>query len=131
MGESMPIRREQHITRQMLRDEPKTLWVFGDDLIRCGFGSQAVEMRGEPNAVGIPTKRLPARDPGAYFTDNDIEAFREAAAPGFQRLAAHLESGGTVVWPAAGIGTGQADLERRAPRIWASLEETRAWLEAL
>lgn len=127
----MPIRREQHITRQMLRDEPKTLWVFGDDLIQCGLGGQAAEMRGEPNAVGIPTKRLPARDPGAYFTDDDIEAFREAAAPGFRRLAAHLVAGGTVVWPAAGIGTGQADLESRAPRIWVSLERDREMLEAL
>jgi redox-sensitive bicupin YhaK (pirin superfamily) len=29
------------------------LFVFGDNLRRTGFGGQAAEMRGEPNAVGI------------------------------------------------------------------------------
>jgi len=53
----MGIRTEKHITRQMLRAEPGTLWVFGDNLQRKGLGGQAKEMRGEPNAIGIPTKK--------------------------------------------------------------------------
>lgn len=28
----MPIRTEKHISRAMLRAEPETLWVFGDNL---------------------------------------------------------------------------------------------------
>ncbi len=125
----MPTRREPHITRAMLRAEPDTLWVYGDNLARRGLGGQAAEMRGEPNAVGIPTKRRPARDEAAYFTDDDLPTFREAAAPVFARLAAHLRGRGMVVWPTAGIGTGLADLERRAPRVWASLERARLRLE--
>lgn len=127
----MPIRREHQITRQMLRDEPDTLWVSGDTLIGKSLGGQASEMRGEPNAVSIAAKPLPAMDPAAYFTDADIETFRRAAEPPCRRLASHLRSGGIVVWPAAGIGTGLADLERRSPRIWASLERTRESLEGL
>lgn len=129
----MPIRREPHITRQMVRDEPETLWVFGDNLARKGLGGQAKEMRGEPNAVGIPTKRRPSRDPSAYFADidQDMAAFLLVATYAFQRLRRHLEAGGTVVFPSDGIGTGLADLERRTPRIWASLQRAIARLEAI
>lgn len=118
----MPIRFEPRITRAMVKAEPETLWVFGDNFQRRGFGGQAKEMRGEPNAVGIPTKRWPNRDPGAYLTDLDLPRFKAESAPAFARLAGHLRAGGTVIWPAAGIGTGRAELLERAPRIWASLE---------
>jgi hypothetical protein len=33
------------------------------------------------------------------------------------------------VWPEDGIGTGLAQLQQRAPRIWAQLEAWRAELE--
>jgi hypothetical protein len=127
----MPIRREHHITRQMLRDEPSTLWVFSDNLIGRGLIGQAYEMRGEPNAVGIPTKRLPALDPVAYFDDADMGVFLATAAEPLHRLLVHLRTGGVVVWPAAGIGTGLADLERRAPQVWACLERARERLEVV
>lgn len=127
----MPIRWEDHITRQMVRAEPCALFVYGDNLIHKGMSSQSREMRGEPNAVGIPIRRLPAMDAAAYFTDADIDTFRHAAEPPCRRLADHLRSGGIVVWPAAGVGTGQTDLEHRAPLIWASLRRVVARLEAI
>lgn len=129
----MPIRREPHITREMVRAEPETLWVFGDNLMRAGYGGQAKEMRGEPNAVGIPTKLAPRMDARAFLSDDDgvRYEFNLAAGLAFERLAQHLETGGTVVFPSDGIGTGLADLERRAPRIWASLQRAIARLEAI
>lgn len=127
----MPIRFERHITREMLRAEPEALFVFGDNLARAGYGGQAAAMRGEPNAIGIPTKQRPARDPGAYFTDDDLPAFLAAARPAFEALAQHLARDRVVVLPADGIGTGLADLQRRAPRIWASLQRALARLEAI
>lgn len=129
----MPIRREAYITRTMVQAEPETLFVFGDNLQRAGFGGQAKEMRGEPNAVGIPTKRAPRMDPDAFLSDDEETRFEFNLAAGlaFERLARHLEAGGTVVLPADSIGTGLADLERRAPRIWASLQRAIARLEAI
>jgi hypothetical protein len=112
------IRREKHITRAMLRAEPETLFVFGDNLERRGLGGQAAEMRGEPNAVGIPTKRAPSMREDAFFTDADLTSFINASYRDAQRLAKHVDQGGTVVLPADGIGTGLADLQRRAPEIW-------------
>ncbi|TNC08749.1 hypothetical protein FF100_28305 [Methylobacterium terricola] len=126
----MPIRRETYITRQMLQNEPDTLFVFSDTLIGKGSDGHAQEMRGEPNAVGIPTKKLPTMDPSAFFVDGDEGFFLLAAEPPFRRLTTHLQAGGIVVWPAAGIGTGAADLQTRAPIIWARLERAREILFA-
>lgn len=127
----MPLRYENRITREMVQAEPDTLWVFGDNLLEQGFGGQAAQMRGEPNAVGIPTKAKPARHPAAYFTDADFIRFWEASLPKLERLRNHLEGGGDVVWPTDGIGTGLAELPQRAPRLWSALERARKRLEAL
>ncbi|MGX9980747.1 DUF7831 domain-containing protein [Methylobacterium fujisawaense] len=115
----------------MLRAEPDALFVFGDNLAGWGYGGQAAEMRDEPNAIGVPTKRRPFMDAGAFFTDDDWSRFKAAAAAPFARLAQHLEAGGTVVWPVDGIGTGLARLPQRAPQIWAALERARKRLESL
>lgn len=120
----MPIERRDQITRQMLRDEPKTLFVFGDNMQGRGLGGQAKEMRGEPNAVGIPTKYSPSMAVSAFF-DDSIACF-DAVMPTIinriEIIAKHLESGGNVVFPTAGIGTGLAELEKRAPQIWMSIQ---------
>lgn len=109
----------------MLRAAPGTLWVFGDNLQGHGLGGQAAEMRGEPNAIGIPTKHAPSMAPAAFLTDDDWPTFRVAASAPLARLLAHIRAGGDVVWPANGVGTGLADLPARAPRIWAALERAR------
>lgn len=111
------LRHEPVIRRQMLKDAPDVLFVFGDNLRRIGMGGQAAEMRGEPNAVGIPTKVAPSMAPDAFFTDADLPKALDAFAESFARLEAHLRAGGTIVVPEAGIGTGRAQLEQRAPKI--------------
>lgn len=113
----MPIETRPWITREMVRAEPDTLFVFGDNLARAGMGGQAKEMRGEPNTVGIPTKRYPAMNYGAFFTNSDFDQVRAAMEEGWKRLAIHILKGGLVVFPADGIGTGLAELHDRAPRI--------------
>lgn len=116
----------KRITRQMLRDEPNTLFVFGDNLVRRGFGGQAREMRGEPNAVGIPTKARPSMETSAFLHDRDLEKWLSVCRAEFNRLLSH---DGPIVWPADGIGTGLAQLRDRAPAIWAELEDLRQELE--
>jgi hypothetical protein len=116
------------VTRDMLRSSPETLFVFGDNMKQRGLGGQAREMRGEPNAVGIPTKWRPSNDCDAFFIDTDLPAVQGVIDQAFDRITAHLESGGEVVWPSAGIGTGLADLSARAPRIFEYIEARRAAL---
>ncbi len=99
---------------------------------RKGRKGQAAEMRGEPNAVGIPTKWLPATTEDAYFSDDAWRSHevKSAIEDAFKKLEAHLASGRDIILPADGIGTGLAELSTRAPRLFARLEKWFAVLEA-
>ncbi|RTQ48410.1 hypothetical protein EJV47_15670 [Hymenobacter gummosus] len=127
----MMLRKQKFITREDLQANPDTLYVFGDNERRRGYGGQAKAMRGEPNAVGVRTKRKPARTaPDDFWTDATYEQncrfIDEDLAPVF----AHLRAGGPVVLPEDGLGTGLAELPTRAPRTFAYLQEQLQQLEA-
>ena len=113
----MPVEFRIIIWRKMLRVEREKLFVFGDNLERYGMDGQAGEMRGEPNAVGLPTKRFPSMQSCAMLNDDDLERIRDASAMERDRLLCHVRTGGIVVWPARGIGTGLARLGTNAPAI--------------
>ncbi len=46
-----------YITREIVRDNPKKIFVFGDNDERDGFGGQAGQMRGEKNSIGIQQRK--------------------------------------------------------------------------
>lgn len=117
-----------HYSRQSIRSNPDSLYVFGDNMAEMGLGGQAREARGEPNAVGIPTKWRPSTDPAAYFSDADFDAVRPRIQERFRLLADHIHSGGTVVWPRAGIGTGLSRLPESAPAIANYIDQCLAHL---
>ena len=110
-------------TRSLIRSQPMRLFVFGDNLLRIGYGGQAREARGELNAVGIPTKASPS----TYFTDTvqDFDASKQPIVQAFVILAQHLRNGHDVVWPKDGVGTGLAQLNVRAPEIADAIERCR------
>lgn len=116
--------RRQRITRAEIRADRQTLFVFGDNMERQGLGGQAAEMRGEPNALGVPTKWSPSSVPDAYFRDDDWDliAVKYAILSAFACIQTALLVGRDVVIPADGLGTGRADLPRRAPRIYVIIE---------
>lgn len=117
--------------RQMLKDNPNTLYVFGDNMIEQGYGGQAKEMRGEQNAVGIPTKNYPGIKPQDYFSDDDFAIASAKIAKAFSLLFCHARGGGQIVWPFDGIGTGLAQLPERSPKIWQFIEAQKAALEQI
>ena len=127
----MPIIKSKWTVRADLRNNPEHLFVFGDNMVRKGFGGQALEMRGEPNAIGVPTKRTPSMSPSAFFSEADLEKVKPEIDKAFERLRAHLAGGGTVVLPRDGIGTGLAQLESRAPSIAALIQAHIEALEAV
>lgn len=112
---------QKFIHREDLKNNRDILYVFGDNWQRIGFGGQAKEMRGEPNAVGIITKRYPKNDIEAYLNDDDFLDWRKESRKDYARLENHVKKGGIVVWPADGIGTGLADLPNKAPRIYSQI----------
>ncbi len=109
---------QSHIVRRDLRGHPDRLYVFGDNLARTGLGGQAREMRSEPNAVGIPTKKSPSMVASAFLSDGDWDNWIGIVRRDVGRLLAHK---GTIVWPANGIGTGLAELTRRSPKIYGAI----------
>lgn len=124
------IQRLKYITREYVKANPDKLFLFGDNLEQRGFGGQAAAMRGEPNAVGIPTKKKPSREESAFFSDDEFElnksAIEAALSPVFIAVS---DNNITVVIPADGLGTGRAELDRRAPRTFAYLQRRLADLE--
>lgn len=115
----MPFRYQKWISRQDLKDNPKSIYVFGDNLLQRGLGGQAKFMRGEPNAFGIPTKKAPSDAESDFFSDSDYDQIAPTIEGFFDRLEVKAREGVEIVWPQDGIGTGLADLPTRAPKLWA------------
>jgi hypothetical protein len=112
-------------SREYIQLHPDWLFVFGDNLERRGYGGQAGEARDEPNAIGIATKRKPSMDPAAFFIDADYEDWFDAEKRTLERLMKASRLCRTIIWPLDGIGTGLAQLEKRAPAIWNDIESLR------
>lgn len=90
----------------------KAVYLFGDNLTGKGYGGQAKQMRGEPNAIGIPTKKKPSMTDDAFFSDDDMKANNRAIDQAFASIPGDIQ---VVIIPFDGIGTGLAKLEARAP----------------
>lgn len=118
----MPIIYAKRYTRDEIRSNPDTLYVFGDNVSTIGRGGQAKECRGEPNTVGIPTKWHPMMDEASFFDDSSLDKVKPRIQDEFRTLARHLASGGTIVIPLDGVGTGLAQLPQRAPAVLEYIE---------
>ena len=123
------IERMQFITREYVRANRDKLFLFGDNFERRGFGGQATAMRGEPNAVGIPTKKRPSYRDDAFFSDDEFEQNKASIDAAFAEIVnAITDSIRVIVIPSDGLGTGRAQLGKRAPRTFAHLQKRLAEL---
>lgn len=112
------------ISREFVRANRDCIFLFGDNLARKGFGGQATAMRGEPNCVGIPTKKCPSNRDDAFFTDAEFEQNKAAIDHAFEVLFHGISKAEQIiVIPADGLGTGRAQLESRAPLTFAYLQK--------
>lgn len=110
--------------REYVRANRDKLFLFGDNLERRGFGGQAAAMRREPNAIGIPTKKSPSYRDDAFFSDDEFEQNKASIDAAFAEIMrAITDSIRVIVIPSDGLGTGRAQLERRAPRTFAHLQK--------
>ena len=108
-------------SREQIMADPHTLYVFGDNLERAGYGGQAAAARDCPNAVGIPT----LHSPGVPAAPSDLDIFALPMMDAFQYLNLHLAFGRDVVWPADGVGTGIANLEGNCPDLLIAIEHRK------
>ena len=124
------IERMRVISREFVRANRDKLFLFGDNADRRGFGGQARAMRGEPNAIGIPTKKSPSYEDAAFFTDQEFEQNKVVIDRAFAEIALKAAPGEiqVIVIPSDGLGTGRAQLKSRAPRAFAYLQSRLAEL---
>jgi len=113
----VPIKTEKWYTTQLVSSESDKYFVFGDNSDRRGTGGQAKVCRGQPNVIGVITKRHPNYNYAAYYWETDFDEWLATAQPDLDRVEDELKKGKTVVVPADGIGTGLALLPRNAPSI--------------
>ena len=127
----MPVIRQKFIKRDDLQSNPETLYLFGDNDLRSGYGGQAAEMRDEENAVGIRTKWKPTNHSSAFFRDTHAEEVFGMIDEDLQPVIDHLRNGGMVIIPTDGLGTGLSKLPETSPIIYNYLEEQISYLETL
>jgi hypothetical protein len=108
---------KKFITRSDVKRNNNDIFIFGDNDQRSGFGGQAKEMRGEPNAIGIRVKKLPSMNEGSFYTDNEYEENIRKINEDLNHLEKLLHAQ-TIVFPANGIGTGMAKLNITAPETF-------------
>lgn len=98
-----------------------------DNMSRSGKGGQAI-IRGLPNSYGVSTKIAPSRDERAYYSDElSSELMTKVIEVTFGDLL-HLRRlfmenwYSHIVFPVGGLGTGLAQLPKRAPGIFFRLD---------
>lgn len=124
----MPVLFQKWIERDDLKKNPNVLYLFGDNLVRKGLGGQAKAMRGEPNAVGIATKRAPGMRPEDFFYDADFDEIVEELDLDFAPAKLHVALGGILIIPTDGLGTGLSKLPEHAPNVLAYIDAQIALL---
>jgi len=102
----------------------RSLFVFGDNLLRVGMGGQAI-IREQPNAIGICTKLKPSMEEDAFFTDKEYEENCKIIDKDIDNIKAYAEEKKfiSVVFPQNGLGTGLAQMPLKAPLTFCYLTE--------
>jgi len=127
----MPVIYQKLISREDLQANPEALYLFGDNLARRGLGGQARAMRGEPNAVGVATKKDCTMRDSDFFSDDEYATNCRQIDADLARAIRHLDRGFVVVVPLDGLGTGLSELATRAPYTNAYLLACLSELERL
>ena len=86
-------------------------------------------MRGEPNAIGVSTKKLPARSEEAYKSDTELEKNKKIITDDINKAIAEWNTGkyNKLIIPQMGVGL--AELPTRAPETYKFLQQELKRLE--
>ena len=117
------------ISRGDVRENRNILYVFGDNDTRQGLAGQAKQMRGEPNAMGISTKKSPNMGDTAFKNDAEFEENARIITQDIDAIIAAWNTGSYTKVVVPPIGQGLAKLSEKAPKTWAYLNEELKRLE--
>ncbi len=107
-------------TTSTTESNPDSLFIFGDNDIENGTGGQAT-IRGQPNAMGIPTTKTP----DVHYTDAEYLDNVKKIKASICKIKCVLKSGefNKVVFSSGGLGTDIAQLKEHAPFTFAKLNQ--------
>ena len=125
------VTRQKMVYRNDLKVNPNVLYLFGDNIARMGFGGQAGQMRDEPNAIGVATKKYCSNTDECFFSDDDLVKFAKVVDADLLPVFSHVKHGGSIVIPTDGLGTGLSELSTRAPKCFEYLERQLNLLEKM
>jgi hypothetical protein len=93
------------ITDQFLNNNPDALFVFGDNLIRKGYGGAAA-LRDHPQAIGFITKKFPDNRDTSFYDPVEYESlfFQE-----LKKLENEIESKPDKMFYISQLGGGLAN----------------------
>ena len=106
------------ITRDIVKDNPKKIFIFGDNDEKTGYGGQAKEMRGEINTIGIPTKKKPTMELDSFYSDEEFDVNKKKINFAISQMLNKVKEGYDIVIPSNGIGTGLSQLNIKAPKTY-------------
>jgi hypothetical protein len=113
---------DRHITRSEVQSNRGFTYTFGDNITEKGMGGMAKQLRGEPNAVGVPTKWYPTLHWDAFFSDDPLAKRSPESAKEFMETAIRAaEARGLLIIVPSGIGQGLAQMPTRCPKLYAWL----------
>jgi len=107
-----------------VRENVNYIFVYGDNDVQCGTGGQAI-IRHEKNTHGIPTKKCPNNKESSFYNDGEFTENKTKIKNAIKMLLDRLENGdySGIFLPENGLGTGLADLPKRAPKTFKFLNE--------
>lgn len=101
--------------KELLHNNTKKLFVFGDNLERRGKGGQAV-IRYERNSFGVATKVKPSTSVESFFDDSS-PAHYSAVKEDLLKLK-EIGKDTTLVFPSGGLGNGLSQMHLRCPKLF-------------
>jgi len=103
-------------------NEPKSLFIFGDNNIQQGIKGQAM-IRKCHNAHGIPTKKYPGYAVEHYYNDADYDNNIERIDIAIASIIDKAPRFHKIYLPNNGLGTGLSDLPNKAPKTFKYLNK--------
>ena len=114
----------------LVKNNKDSLFVFGDNLDRVGYAGQAI-IRDNNNTIGIATKKHPDMNEESFYSDNleclgylldDLSKFTNTL---------NYSNYKKVILPEDGLGTGLAQLNKRAPKLFKFMNDVINLIEEL
>ena len=107
---------------EQCRANPRSIYIFGDNLLRVGEAGQA-SIRSCNNAIGIATKKKPSMLDSSFFSDKEYDKLEPFLKKEMDKIINILFSNDldTLVFPKDGLGTGLSKLPQMAPKVFLAL----------